>query len=270
MPEVVSTGTRIQYDVYDETGGRGEPLLCIMGLGGASNWWFPQVEELRSTHRVVTFDNRGVGRSDKPTGPYTMAQLAADALAVLDAARCDSAHVMGISMGGMIAQHVALSHPHRVKKLILACTTAGGPTSAQPSQEVLSALMATGGMRPESPAEMIEKLGWILFPREWLATRGHDLIAMLAAHPSEPAPPHAFLGQVMAIAAHDTRSRLGEIPHETLVLTGDEDVLVPPQNSSILAEGIPRAKLQTIPGTGHGFNIQAAEAYNRAVRDFLS
>ncbi len=266
MPEIVRDGIRIHYDVH---GGDGDPLLCIMGLGGASNWWFPQVEGLRATHRVITFDNRGVGRSDKPAGPYSMAAMAADALAVLDAAGCESAHVMGISMGGMIAQHVALTEPDRVRKLVLACTTPGGAKTEQPAPEVLSALLSSGGVRPQDPREMLEQLGWILFPREWLADRAADVVAMLEANPTEPAPQHAFLAQVMAIAGHDTASRLGEIGHDTLVLTGDLDVLVPPGNSRFLAEGIPRAKLHVIPGTGHGFNLQAAEAYNQAVREFL-
>jgi pimeloyl-ACP methyl ester carboxylesterase len=270
MPRVKSTDAEIQYDVHDETRGRGEALLCIMGLGGASNWWFPQVEGLRDSYRVITFDNRGVGRSDKPAGPYSMSQMAADALAVLDAAGANDAHVMGISMGGMIAQHVALTAPRRVKKLVLACTTAGGPTALQPNPEVLSALMAIGGMRPDSPAEMIEKLGWIVFPREWLAVRGRELVALLEANAMEPAPQHAFLAQVMAIAGHDTRGRLPEIQHETLVLTGDVDVLVPPANSRILSDGLPKATLHTIPGTGHGFNVQEPEAYNRAVKAFLA
>lgn len=265
MPEIVRDGIRIHYDVH----GGGDPLLCIMGLGGASNWWFPQVEGLGATHRVITFDNRGVGRSDKPAGPYSMAAMAADALAVLDAAGCESAHVMGISMGGMIAQHVALTAPDRVRKLILACTTPGGAKTEQPAPEVLSALMSSGGVRPQDPAEMLEKLGWILFPRDWLSERVADVVAMLEANPTEPAPQHAFLAQVMAIAGHDTTARLGEIGHDTLVLTGDLDVLVPPGNSRFLAGGIPRAKLHVIPGTGHGFNLQAAEAYNQAVREFL-
>lgn len=116
---------------------------------------------------------------------------------------------------------------------------------------------------------MLEKLGWILFPRDWLSERVADVVAMLEANPTEPAPQHAFLAQVMAIAGHDTTARLGEIGHDTLVLTGDLDVLVPPGNSRFLAGGIPRAKLHVIPGTGHGFNLQAAEAYNQAVREFL-
>jgi len=269
MPLTRSGDAYIHYDIHDETGGRGDAVLCIMGLGGASNWWQPQVEDLRSSHRVITFDNRGVGKSDKPPGPYSMPQMAADALAVLDAAGVEESHVMGISMGGMIAQHVAITAPRRVRKLVLSCTTAGGPTGAQPEPEVLSALMATGGVRPASPREMLDQFGWILFPRDWLARHGGELVALLEANPVEPAPPYAFLAQLMAIAGHDTRERLSTIPHETLVLTGDADLLVPPQNSRILSEGIPRAKLHVIEGTRHGFNLQDAEAYNHAVRTFL-
>lgn len=270
MPEVESGGARIHYEIHDETGGRGVPLLCIMGMGGSSKWWFPQVEGLRDRHRILTFDNRGVGRSDKPQGPYTMGQMAADALAVLDAAGVQRAHVMGISLGGMVAQHVALDAPERVSKLVLACTTAGGPTSVQPPAEVTSAFMSMGGMPMGDPRLLLEKLGWVIFPRPWLEQHRERVAELLEALAEEPAPMHALFGQLMAMVGHDTRARLPAISHETLVLSGDEDVLVPLANARILVEGIPNARLEVIEGTGHGFNLQAPEAFNRAVDDFLA
>lgn len=269
MAHASSDGIQLHYEVHDETGGRGEAVLCIMGLGGASNWWYPQVDGLRHRYRLITFDNRGLGRSERAPGPYTMSQMARDALAVLDAEGVERAHVMGISMGGMVAQHFALDFPERLQKLVLVCTHAGGPGSVQPSQEVLGALMANAGAAAAPLAERIDRLGWILFPRAYLAEARDELIADLSARAPEPAPAETFMAQLMAIVSHHTEPRLGQIRHPTLVLTGDEDVLVPPRNSEILARGIPGAKLVTLPGAGHGLNVQQPEAFNLEVAAFL-
>src|SRR5450755_188991 len=136
MPFAQSDATRI----YWEESGRGEPLLLIMGLGYAHQMWFRTRPVLDAEYRTVVFDNRGVGKSDVPAGAYSIAQMAADAASVLDAAHIERARVFGISMGGMIAQEFALSHPERVERLILGCTNCGGPHVIPAAAEVLQIL----------------------------------------------------------------------------------------------------------------------------------
>src|SRR6202041_2553176 len=151
MPFAENDGVKL----YWEETGAGEPLLLIMGLGWASCLWNRTRKFLATKYRVITFDNRGVGRSDVPPGPYAIPTMAADAAAVLDAAGVRSAHLYGISMGGMIAQEFPLQYPARVKSLLLGCTAAGGPAALQPAPEVLQVLMRRG-MKPEEAIEAID------------------------------------------------------------------------------------------------------------------
>src|SRR5580704_4755103 len=150
MPYVSSGGSNI----YWEESGAGEPLLLIMGLGYSLEMWHRSRPALSAVYRTIVFDNRGVGRSDVPPGPYSIAQMASDAAAVLDAAGIESAHVFGMSMGGMIAQEFALQYPKRVRSLILGCTAAGGPEAVSAEPEVLQILMLRG-VDPEVAAQAI-------------------------------------------------------------------------------------------------------------------
>ena len=151
MPFAENEGVKI---FWEETG-QGDPILLVMGLGWTSHLWHRTRDLLASKCRVITFDNRGVGRSEVPAGPYAIATMAADAASVLDAAGVQSAHLYGISMGGMIAQEFTLQYPARVKSLILGCTAAGGPAALQPAPEVLQVLMRRG-MKPEEAIEAID------------------------------------------------------------------------------------------------------------------
>src|ERR1700730_7092607 len=150
MPFVENQGVKI----YWEEQGQGAPILLIMGLGWTSDLWFRSRPALAKRYRTILFDNRGVGRSDVPPGPYSIAQMASDAAAVLDAARVDSAHIFGVSMGGMIAQEFALQYPNKVRSLILGCTAPGGPQAVRAEQEALQVLM-TRGQDPEAFAKVI-------------------------------------------------------------------------------------------------------------------
>lgn len=258
-------GVRIAY----ETHGTGEPVLLIMGFTAPRQAWTLQIPALAERFKVMALDNRNAGESD--TTPHcTMQVMAADAMAVLDAEGIDTAHVVGLSMGGMIAQHVALEYPSRVRSLALCTTTCGGPQSVQPGPEVLAAMMSMQGATAPDP-QMIEKVGWILFPREWIAANLGRLATAMAPLLNVPRPSMAGVqAQLMAIVTHDTHARLPEIGHRTLVLHGTDDVLVPPQNANILAERIPDSRLEWIPGSGHGFNFQEPETFNRILLDFLS
>src|SRR5580692_3536100 len=151
MPYTTSYGTRIFW----EESGSGEPLLLIMGLGYSHEMWHRTRPVVSALYRTILFDNRGVGRSDVPQGAYSIAQMAADAAAVLDAAGVAKARVFGISMGGMIAQEFALNYPERVERLVLGCTACGGPHAVRAEQPVLDALSARAKMTPQEGAELM-------------------------------------------------------------------------------------------------------------------
>jgi pimeloyl-ACP methyl ester carboxylesterase len=241
---------------YEVSGESGSPLILIQGLGASKvNWFPPHVERMAAQHRVVIFDNRGVGQTDKPAEPYTMPQFAADTAALLDALDIEKAHVFGVSMGGMIAQHVALEYPERVLGLVLGCTTAGGPGNPQfvsPSDEVIAVLT-----KPPSGdrAQDIRDVWPILYTPAYVEANRESLESQLQAELAYPEqPPYAFELQMGAIVqTHDTFARLGEINQPTLVQTGLEDLLVPPQNSKILVERIPDARLIEYPGGAHDY-----------------
>jgi 3-oxoadipate enol-lactonase len=242
-----SQGVRIAY----ETHGSGEPVLLIMGFGAPRQAWMVQIPALAERFQVIALDNRNAGESEV-TPHCTMELMAADAMAVLDAEGIGSAHVVGLSMGGMIAQHVALNHPERVRSLSLCTTTCGGPQAVQAAPDVLAGLMGLQGATLADP-QVLDKFGWILFPRD------------------VPRPPMAAVqAQLMAILSHNTYERLPAIAHRTLVLHGTDDVLIPPDNANVLAERIPSSRLEWIPGSGHGFNFQEPHTFNRILIDFLS
>src|SRR5579862_8120319 len=165
MPYIENQGAKIYWDEQ----GAGEPVLLIMGLAYPSDMWYRTRPILAKKYRTIVIDNRGVARSDMPPGPYPIALMAADALAVLDAAGIDSAHVFGISMGGMIAQELTLAHPERVRSLILGCTAAGGPTAVRAEQEVTDVIMARGGISAEDAAQAsVPFIYDAATPRAWI------------------------------------------------------------------------------------------------------
>jgi 3-oxoadipate enol-lactonase len=258
-------GVRIAY----ETHGSGEPVLLIMGFGAPRQAWLAQIPALAERFQVLALDNRNAGESDV-TPDCTMQLMAADAVAVLDAEGIDRAHVVGLSMGGMIAQHVALEHPQRVRSLSLCTTTCGGPQAEQAGPDVIAGLLSLQGASLADP-QALEEFGWILFPRDWLAANGTRLKTAMAPLLDLPRPPMAAVqAQLLAILSHNTYERLPAIPHRTLVLHGTDDVLIPPSNAAVLAAQIPNHRLEWIPGSGHGFNFQEPETFNRIMIDFLS
>jgi pimeloyl-ACP methyl ester carboxylesterase len=212
MPFAENDGVKI---FWEETG-KGEPILLIMGLGWVSQMWHRTRALLAKKYRVITFDNRGVGRSDVPPGPYPISTMAADAAAVLDAAGVKSAHVYGISMGGMIGQEFTLQYPERVKSLILGCTAAGGPTTIQPAAEVLQVLIRRG-MKPEEAIDAIDP--FIYYPGtspEWIA---EDRKLRIEWYPTAD----GYLSQLQGIMAWEAYSRLPQIAAPTLVIHGESD-----------------------------------------------
>lgn len=267
MPYVQSDATRIWYETF----GSGEPLLLIMGLSGTIQSWGLQIPELARQYRLICLDNRGVGRSDKPLGPYSIEDMAEDALAVLDAAGVDSAHVLGVSMGGLIAQALYHQRPTRVRSLVLGCTGAGpnDPNYVPPAPHVWEILQRD---RETEPPELILEAMARMFYHPSYRARMADLTArLLRLQQNEPQPPHAYAAQLSACLNHVPNSpRLKNIRVPTLVLHGDEDEIWPLANASHLAAHIPNAELAVIPDSGHMFMIEKPREFNQAVLDFLA
>jgi pimeloyl-ACP methyl ester carboxylesterase len=252
--------------LYYEEHGQGEPLLLVMGLGASTLSWSGQIPAFEREFRVIAFDNRGAGRSDKPAAPYSIALFADDATGLLDALGIDSAHVYGQSMGGFIAQELALRHPQRVRTLVLGSTSCGGREAVAGSPEYVALF---GLMNTLTPREAAERHLYLLYSDEFIACH-HDALIERYLREAELRPPlDAFGRQVQAAIQHDTFDRLPDIRCPTLVISGANDKAVPEDNSSILAERIPGAELVVLAGTGHGYLVEKAAESNAIVLEFL-
>jgi len=255
-------GTRLHYSVSGRRDG--EPVLMIQGLGADSRGWIRQRLAFAARHRVIVFDNRGVGRSDRPPGPYDLEVMATDALTVLDAAGYADAHIMGASMGGVISQIIAVRHPERVRSLILACTAC----RQLPWRRELLVEWAEVAERDGMGGFTTFAVRWVIGPRSlrrFLPALG--LIGTLAKNLTAD----SFLAQVQAILAtdDDVRFELRAIRVPTLVLVGSQDILTPLGDSEEIADLIPGAELAVIGGGAHGFMFEHASAFNRTALDFL-
>jgi 3-oxoadipate enol-lactonase len=255
-------GTRIHYEVH----GRGEPVLLIMGLGSNAYGWYRTIPWLAEQYEVIAFDNRGTGRSDVPDGAYSIAQMAADAAAVLDASGHASAHVVGASLGGMVAQRFAVAFPQRLRSLVLICTTPGGPHAVPPSSDVTGALIQGG----EDPSTVYRRNTWFLYGEETRTRHPERIEEDIAYRSKIPTQPAGYLGQIHAAMTHDTWAELPSLSVRSLVVHGEADLLVPVQNAVHLAERIPGAELTLIPGAGHMLQSDAIDLVRAAVLDFLA
>lgn len=252
--------------LYYEAHGQGEPLLLIMGLGASTLSWSEQIPTFSREFRVIAFDNRGAGRSDKPAVRYTIALFADDTAGLMDALDIDSAHVYGQSMGGFIAQELALRRPQRVRTMVLGSTSCGGREAVAGSPENLAVI---GMMNVLTPREAAEKGLPLLYSEEFIA-RNHDALIQRSLREAElRPPPDAFGRQVQAAVRHNTFDRLPDIRCPTLVITGSDDKVVPADNSHILAKRIPGAELAFLPGAGHGYPVEKAAESNATVLEFL-
>jgi 3-oxoadipate enol-lactonase len=260
MSFIENSGAKIYWDER----GHGDPVLLIMGLGYPSDMWHRTRPVLDAHYRTIVLDNRGVGRSDMPPGPYPIDLMASDAVAVMDAAKVERAHVFGISMGGMIAQELTLHNPGRARSLILGCTAAGGPTAVRAEPQVTQMLMARGYQSPDEAAEAA--LPFIYDAATPRARIDEDLAVRRPWFPR----PEAYIAQLTGILAWEAYSRLPEIKAPTLVIHGQNDRLVPPGNGQLIAQRIPGAKLVLLPNAGHIFPTDQSEASHRAILDFLA
>jgi len=260
MAFVENQGAKIYWDEQ----GQGEPVLLIMGLAYPAKMWYRTRPLLASRYRTVALDNRGIGRSDVPQGPYAIALMASDAGAVLDAAGIESAHVFGVSMGGMIAQEFALQYPARVRSLMLGCTAAGGPTAVRAEPEAIQMLMNREKMSPEQAAEA--SVPFIYDPATPRERIDEDLAIRRPWFPTAV----GYVAQFQGILGWEAYSRLGQIVAPTLVIHGESDRLIPPGNARLIAERIPGAKLVMIPRASHLFFTDQEEVANRTIMDFLT
>jgi 3-oxoadipate enol-lactonase len=264
MTEYASNdGVRIAYQVH---GGGGEPLAFVHGLGYDRAGWGPLPGLLEDDFRVIVLDNRGVGESDVPDGPYAVEQLAADTVAVLDAAGVEGAHVFGVSLGGCVAQELALSYPDRVRKLVLASTSPGGP-NAHP--------MPARGMEAFGRFPTMEhEAGLRLLVETSLGEHGvrerPELVDEIYAYRLSHTPPLAgWQAQAFAGATFDAYDRVASIDKPTLIIHGGDDPVVDVRNSDLLAERIPGARVHVIPDRGHLMVWEEGETLAPVVREFL-
>lgn len=266
MPTASINGISLYYE--DQGRREGEPLLLIMGLGGHSLAWFLQLPALTPHYRVLTFDNRGVGRSEVPPGPYTLRQMADDAAGLLDHLGVARAHVVGWSMGGLIAQELALSYPERVGRLVLLAS------AARPRPALVEPWLT---FQEQALTRELDRRGFALWLMPWGFTpafmtqpdRVELALAQALADPY-PATPQGFAAQAAACRAVDLRERLPALGTPTLVLVGAEDILTPPAYSRELAERIPGARLQVLERGGHGMPLEYPQAVNEALLAFLA
>jgi 3-oxoadipate enol-lactonase len=252
--------------LYYEEHGAGDPLLCVMGLATDAFAWLPQIQAFSERYRLVIFDNRDVGRSSMANGPYDIADMAGDALALADGLGLDSFHLLGVSMGGAIAQEMALAAPERVRTLTLGVTWPSSGAWARKLAEVWGARVA--GMTRE---QRVDELMLLTMSESFF--ENPDAVAWLRqtilSNP-HPQPVEAFGRQVEATSRHDTRDRLGSLSIPTHVIGAEHDILVPVWKSRELAELIPGARLTVVAAAPHGVNLERAEEFNRAVLDFIA
>ena len=252
-------------ELYWESTGHGPPVLLIAGQGMTMDGWWSTIPVLARSFRVIAFDNRDTGRSSHTALPYSVLQMAEDAVAVLDAAGEQRAHVYGLSLGGMVAQELALHHPDRVEALVLGATSPGGRNAVLPAPLPMT-FFARAGLMGSEEAE------WAAVPYTYAeATRRlhADRIAKnIKRRLSTPPNAMTYLHQAAAVATHATFERLHNIVAPTLVMHGEQDLVMPPENARLLAERIPGAELRLQPESGHLFFIDEPRA-DREIARFL-
>ncbi|MFH1929204.1 MAG: alpha/beta fold hydrolase [Chloroflexota bacterium] len=249
--------------MYHEIHGQGYPLVLIHGLSAASTAWAFQVPEFSQRYQVVSMDLRGHGQSDKPEMKYSIGLFTRDVVALMDHLGIEQAHIVGASMGGMVAQQLALDYPQRVHRLILADSMSHLDKSLRMNMEGGALIAERLGME----AQARNAMPWAFSP--WYINEHYDeIVAIIEQVATLPVQP--YLQSVAATVAHDVRERLGDIAAPTLVITGDQDILVPRQYAEILCQSIPDCRLVVIEGAAHVVNIEQPEAFNAAVLSFLA
>ncbi len=264
MPRVEANGVYLYYELH----GHGPPLALIEGIGYATWMWFRQIDALAARHRLLVYDNRGVGQSDKPKAAYTVRDMADDLAALLEATGIGRSHLLGVSSGGFVAMEFALAYPERTDRLVLASTAPFGDADRVSIPEETRRLMVPDQSLPLE--QRIRKAMAPAFAPGYAEARPEVVEAFLERRLAAPPQPiEDYVRQAQANAAFDGSSRLGAITAPTLVLHGDQDRVVPVENGYRLAEQLPHAELVILSGGGHLALIEQAERFNRHVLDFL-
>src|SRR3954453_151636 len=261
MPSVDASGTELHY----LRAGEGEPLLLVQGMSATHlAWGRPFLDELERSFEVIVFDNRGMGHSGQAELPFAIADLAADTAGLLDALDLETAHVVGISMGGMIAQELALAHPERIRTLTIGASYCGGPNGTLMAPEDLQML---GPAYASGEPEQVFRAMWEINLAPTFRADDSRFAAFVEMGSALPAPQPVVLQQMRACGAHDTHERLGQISLPTLVIHGDADRLLGYENGRAIAALIPGARLETLEGVGHMFWWQQPERTAELIRE---
>jgi len=265
MPRILVGKINLYYEIH----GEGFPLVMIMGLGGPSAAWDKYIINTFSKEfRVVIFDNRGSGRSDVPEGDYSIEMLAGDVVGLMSALGLLRAHVLGVSMGGMVAIELALRYPERVDKLVLCCTSGGASRFIPPKGNAMEDIM---GLMSGEPEEMLKRGLRLMYTPEFIAEhpeRIEEFIQEMRAS-NVSYSPVGTMRQLRGIMGFDAHDRLHMIKIPTLIIAGKRDPLIPYENSIILAEEIPGSKIVLFEDAGHGLYSQKREEFCKIVIDFL-
>jgi 3-oxoadipate enol-lactonase len=257
-----------EVDLSYQRSGSGPPLLLVSGMGGTySHWGEPFLAPLREDFDTIAYDHRGVGQSSRMEAPFTIAQLAADAAGLLAALEVESAHVLGISMGGMVAQELALAHPQRVRTLALGCTYCGGDGSllAPPTTAQRLAESVRSGDR-----ERAVRIGWEITISAPMVDDADAFAAYLDLCLRRRVAQVVIVAQMRAIAAHDTSARLSQLAPPTMIVHGTADQLIPVENAHVIAGHLPHARLELLDGVGHRFYWEEPRRSAALVRDHVA
>ena len=277
---VHTNGINIYYEVH----GSGEPLLLIEGLGYSSWMWYKQVPVLSKSHKVIIFDNRGAGNTDKPDSEYTVELMAEDAAGLLNELGIESAHVLGVSLGGYIAQELAITRPEMVKNLVLVSTNSGPGKPITGKSPFLNGFLRLWGFMPaagtslRSPVRLeytmseAERMRYSLslaFSEEYFNNHSEEIDRIIEWRLENPQPEYAWRRQLMAGIGYDSRPGAGEIRSRTLLINGAQDRIVSPESALELSKRIPDSTLVILEGTGHLPFIERPEEFNAHVMGFL-
>jgi pimeloyl-ACP methyl ester carboxylesterase len=253
-------------NVYYETAGTGYPLVMIMGLGANKDWWGPPlISVISKKYKTTIFDNRGAGRTETPETNFTIRMMADDTIGLMDALKIPKAHILGISLGGMVAQELVLNYPKRVEKLVL-CSTMCGPSHAVMNPEVTKQLQMAAGL---TPAEVVNGIVTLLYPPEFMKANPKVIEETKRLFLIAPIKADMYMRQLGATVMFDTYDRLPTIKTPTLIMHGKKDVLIPCQNGEIIAGKIPGAKLVQFEKTGHALFSVETDAVLKTLFQFL-
>lgn len=263
MPKIKANGCNIYYEIH----GNGAPLVLIMGLRRNIEWWYRQIPDLSKHFKIIAFDNRGAGRSDKPEMDYSIKLFADDTSKLMDELAISHAHILGVSMGGYIAQELAINYPEKVGSLALGCTSCGGKRAVLMKADRLKKFAANEGLTPE---EILKKDMDIYFSDEYASKNPKVIEEFSEISMRYYQPIHAFERQFAACLNHDTVSRIENISQPTMIMTGDDDPLVPPENSYLLKELLPKAQLSVYPKGRHCFFMEYSNQFNQEIISFYN